>query len=215
MGSRLTRFWRRLCEPATFPDRQRTAVFAHYSLVGALVGAFGALAAGLPEILARATSVDVKTAHQAMFLLYAMLGVASALIYRKLPVTIAVDAEAPTAPLQHSKRIVYTLAALFSIDAFGGGFMVCKQDHYEGKAATNPRSHRSAAGESAASTSSNASRAGRKFSTPSRSASMTNYAATLRPQIRRTTGTRSNVDWSATHSTLHAAVCVLTSAFSG
>jgi predicted MFS family arabinose efflux permease len=67
--------------------------------------------------------VSVQTAYQSMFLLYAALGVASALIYRKLPSGIAAEAEAP-APLSESKRIVYTLAALFSLDAFGGGFIV-------------------------------------------------------------------------------------------
>ena len=30
----------------------------------------------------------------------------------------------PPAPLHKSKRVVYTLAALFSLDAFGGGFVV-------------------------------------------------------------------------------------------
>jgi MFS family permease len=35
------------------PDAGRTAVFARYSLVGALAAAFGALAAGTPELLAR------------------------------------------------------------------------------------------------------------------------------------------------------------------
>jgi MFS family permease len=105
-------------------DRQRTAVFARYSLVGALVGALGALVSGLPEILAAATHVNIQTAYQSMFLLYAVLGVASALIYRKLPSGIAAEAEAPAAPLSESKRIVYTLAALFSLDAFGGGFIV-------------------------------------------------------------------------------------------
>ena len=105
-------------------DRQRTAIFARYSLVGALVGAFGALFAGVPELLANATGVDRKTAYQAMFVLYAVLGVTSACIYRKLPATIAADAAAPAAPLDRSRRIVYTLAALFSLDAFGGGFIV-------------------------------------------------------------------------------------------
>jgi MFS family permease len=105
-------------------DRQRTAVFARYSLVGALVGALGALVSGLPEILATAMRVSVGTAYQSMFLLYAALGVGSALIYRKLPSGIAAEAEAPAAPLAESKRIVYTLAALFSLDAFGGGFIV-------------------------------------------------------------------------------------------
>jgi MFS family permease len=105
-------------------DRQRTAVFARYSLVGALVGAVGALISGLPEILSTAMRVSIQMAYQSMFLLYAALGVASALIYRKLPSGIAAEAEAPAAPLSESKRIVYTLAALFSLDAFGGGFIV-------------------------------------------------------------------------------------------
>ena len=105
-------------------DRRRTATFARYSLVGALVGALGALFAGLPEIVAAATHLNVGTAYQLMFLLYGVLGVTSGLIYRRLPATIAVDAEAPAAPLLQSKRIVYTLAALFSLDAFAGGFIV-------------------------------------------------------------------------------------------
>ena len=106
------------------PDRQRTAVFARYSLVGALVGAAGALFAGVPELLAAAFGVSMQSAIQAMFVLYALLGVASALVYRKLPAGLATEAEAPAAPLHQSKRIVYMLAALFSLDAFGGGFIV-------------------------------------------------------------------------------------------
>ena len=105
-------------------DRQRTAVFARYSLVGALVGAAGALFAGFPEFLAGAMNIGVKPALQAMFVLYALLGLASGLIYRKLPASLAVETEVPVAPLRQSKRIVYTLATLFSLDAFGGGFIV-------------------------------------------------------------------------------------------
>ncbi len=58
-----------------------------------------------------------------MFVLYAGLGLTSGLIYRKLPVA-AVHTDARAAPLRESKRIVYALAALFSLDAFGGGFIV-------------------------------------------------------------------------------------------
>ena len=105
-------------------DRRRTAVFARYSLVGALVGALGALVAGVPDIVANVMHVNVHSAYQAMFLLYAALGIVSAAIYRKLPAGIAAEAEAPAAPLRESKRTVYTLAALFSLDAFGGGFIV-------------------------------------------------------------------------------------------
>src|SRR5450432_63853 len=105
-------------------DRQRTAVFARYSLVGALVGAAGALFAGFPEFLAKAMHIDAKAAMQAMFVLYGLLGLASGMVYRKLPPTLAVETETPAAPLRQSRRIVYTLAALFSLDAFGGGFVV-------------------------------------------------------------------------------------------
>jgi MFS family permease len=105
-------------------NRQRTAVFARYSLVGALVGAVGALFAGFPQFVVGAIGVSAKSAWQAMFLLYGLLGLSSGLIYARLPVTLAAGTAATAAPLRQSRRIVYTLAALFSLDAFGGGFVV-------------------------------------------------------------------------------------------
>jgi len=105
-------------------DRQRTAVFARYSLVGALVGAAGALFAGSSEWLAGVMHVGAKAAMQSLFLLYGLLGVASAFIYRKLPAALEAETATRAAPLRESRRIVYTLAALFSLDAFGGGFIV-------------------------------------------------------------------------------------------
>jgi len=105
-------------------DRQRTAIFARYSLVGALVGAAGALFAGFSGVLASAIDVDAAVAMQAMFVLYGLIGVASGVIYRKLPATLESDVEARPAPLRESRRVVYTLSALFSLDAFGGGFIV-------------------------------------------------------------------------------------------
>ena len=105
-------------------DRQRTAVFARYSLVGALMGAVGALFAGSSEWLTGAIQIGALAAMQVMFLLYGLLGLASGLIYRKLPAGLATQSATPSAPLRQSRRIVYTLAALFSLDAFGGGFIV-------------------------------------------------------------------------------------------
>jgi MFS family permease len=106
------------------PDRQRTALFARYSLVGALAGAFGALFAAFPELLTAKLGLPDKAALQVMFVLYGALGLAAGWIYRKLPSDLAVEAEAPSAPLGPSRRIVYTLAALFSLDSFGSGFIV-------------------------------------------------------------------------------------------
>lgn len=106
------------------PDRQRTRWFARYSLVGALLGAAGALAAGAPEWIAPHAHVSVLTTLQAMFALYACLGVLSATMYRRLPRDRSREAEPRAAPLRQSKRTVHTLAALFSLDALGGGLIV-------------------------------------------------------------------------------------------
>jgi len=105
-------------------DRQRTALFARYSLVGALVAALGALAAALPEYLARSHVTTMATALQAMFALYGAIGVAAAWIYTTLPKHAGAIEPIPAAPLRQSRKVVYTLAALFSLDSFGGGFVV-------------------------------------------------------------------------------------------
>ena len=105
-------------------DRQRTATFARYSLVGTLVAALGSLAAGLPAMLAGVTGWSPRTSLQIMFVGYACLGLAAAVAYRGLPRALESSGPAVAAPLHRSKRAVYTLAALFSLDAFGGGFIV-------------------------------------------------------------------------------------------
>ena len=106
------------------PNRNRTAVFAGYSLIGSLVGALGSLAAGLPELLRAAWPVGTIAALQAMFALYAALGLASFLLYRRLPRHKDAPLEHRATPLGPSRGIVYSLAALFSLDAFGGGLVV-------------------------------------------------------------------------------------------
>ena len=105
------------------PEKQRTSWFARYSLVGALMGAGGAVCAGLPEWLASAGLVHA-TALKAMFVLYALLGAACALVYRRLPAPPPATTDTTAGPLRHSRRIVFTLAALFSLDAFAGGLIV-------------------------------------------------------------------------------------------
>ena len=105
-------------------DAKRTSIFARYSLVGALVGALGALFAGAPDFAVKLLHVEQKMALQAMFVLYGAIGIVSAIVYRKLPASHASEARTAAAPLGKSRRIVFTLAALFSLDAFGGGFVV-------------------------------------------------------------------------------------------
>jgi MFS family permease len=104
-------------------DRDRTAVFARYSLIGALTAALGSLAAALPDALA-AHGWSKLGAIRLMFYLYAALGLLAALLYRRLPRDHAHADSRPKTALGPSRGIVYKLAALFSLDAFAGGFTV-------------------------------------------------------------------------------------------
>ena len=101
----------------------RTRMFARYGLVGALAGALGALVAAAPDLLA-SLGMQQLTAIKLMFVLYALLGVAGGHIYSRIPPTPAPKVAEPPAALGPSRHIVYRLAALFSIDAFAGGFVV-------------------------------------------------------------------------------------------
>jgi MFS family permease len=103
------------------PDRERTAIFARYSLVGSVGTALGALAAGALGWVEQV--VPAGTGTQALFLLYGAIGVITLLLYAGLP-DIRHSGPASTARLGPSRRRVYGLAALFSVDSFGGGFVV-------------------------------------------------------------------------------------------
>jgi MFS family permease len=103
-------------------DFERTRAFARYSLAGALSMAVGALAAAVPDFLV-STGLAPLSALKVMFYAYGVLGVASALVYCLLP-RGHVEQRAAIAPLNTSRRMVYKFAALFSLDAFAGGFVV-------------------------------------------------------------------------------------------
>ena len=97
---------------ATASDR--TAMFSRYTFIGSMAGALGALASGLPEW----SGISLR----AMFVLYALTGLAVWLLYLGLP-DPRVE-EKPAAPLGPSRGIVWRLAALFSIDSFAGGLVL-------------------------------------------------------------------------------------------
>src|SRR5207344_2773677 len=93
-------------------DKDRTRVFARYSLVGALSIAAGALAAALPDLLVAAGTSKVG-ALQAMFYGYAALGLVGAGLYSQLPHSRATDPAPKSTALGPSRTTVYKLAALF------------------------------------------------------------------------------------------------------
>lgn len=110
----------------TVDPKQRTALFARYSLFGTLLGAVGTLAAALPDLAAARLGLNPVAVLRAMFWVYAALGAVAFIFYRALSQAVEgnVAAGAPRRPLDASKGIVYRLAALFSLDSFGGGFFV-------------------------------------------------------------------------------------------
>jgi len=104
--------------------RARIALFARYSVLGALFASLGALAAAAPDALGR-IGVAPLDALRAMFLGYGAIGLAVWLLYRRLPADRDnAGSVAPAAPLGPSRAIVVRLAALFSVDAFAGGLVV-------------------------------------------------------------------------------------------
>ena len=110
--------------PGTAPDDVRTALFAHYALIGALVAAVGSLCAGVPEWIGDRVGVTAEVALRWTFVFYAVLGAVVLVRYRTLSPAVEPTGDAPHVALGPSKRIVYQLAALFSLDSFGGGFAI-------------------------------------------------------------------------------------------
>jgi MFS family permease len=110
----------------TVDPKRRTALFARYSLFGTFMGALGTLAAALPDLVATRFGIGRLAALQGMFWLYGALGAVALLLYRPLSRAVEANpqADAPRHALGESKGIVYSLAALFSLDSFGTGFFV-------------------------------------------------------------------------------------------
>jgi MFS family permease len=96
--------------------RDRTHVFAWYTLAGTLATAAGALAAG---IIAQAAG------NRAVVLVYAAFGALLAILFSRISASAEV---APVAVGNHGRTktppVVFRLAGLFALDAFGGGFVV-------------------------------------------------------------------------------------------
>ncbi len=110
--------------PSTVADEHRTSMFARYAFIGSFCGALGSLAAGVPDWVARHSSLDRGTALRGVFAAYAVAGVVTFLIYRSLSPAIEPAGIHRAAPLGDSRAMVYRLAAVFSLDALGGGFVV-------------------------------------------------------------------------------------------
>lgn len=107
---------------------RRPWLFALYNLAGIFAGAFGALCSAFPEAIARWCHWNVTDTQQASFLLYGAAGIAILILYRRLernadayPTVLRASRRRV---LESSRRTVFELAALFSLDSAGSGLVV-------------------------------------------------------------------------------------------
>ncbi len=114
--------------PGLAPDSERTWSLAWYNVLLDGGGSFGALGAGLPILLQRHLAFSVLGSYRVLFFGYSGLCLLVAGLYLMLSPAIEItdapalrNVSAGIAP--ESKKIVAKLTALFSLDAFGGGFL--------------------------------------------------------------------------------------------
>jgi MFS family permease len=109
------------------PDDQRTGVFAWYNLAGSFATAAGALAGGWTAQALQHAGWSPAASYRVLVIAYAAVGLALAVLFPRVSRRV----EAPPARagagrlgLHKSRRTVLKLSALFSLDAFAGGFVI-------------------------------------------------------------------------------------------
>jgi len=114
--------------PGLVPDVKRTWKLAWYNVLLDAGGSLGALAAGLPILLQHHLAVPVLSSYRIVFFGFSGLCLIVAALYSLLSPAVEIADSLPSARMSprissDSKRIVAKITALFSLDAFGGGFL--------------------------------------------------------------------------------------------
>ena len=121
-------------------DRQRTNIFAWYNLAGSFATAMGALVGGGLSQLLQGFGYPPLLSYQVILVGYGVVGFLMLVLFMSLSAGIEVTSnpvrkEAKSNPakeatqrrtlgLRRSQRIIFRLAALFSLDSFAGGFII-------------------------------------------------------------------------------------------
>lgn len=110
----------------TVPANKRTEVFASYRFVATSAAAVGSLAAGLPALLQAAFGIDETTAYKISFGVFALFRMAAVMgfVFLSEAVEVSTGPRRLVNPLTlPSRRTIFLLAGLFSIDNFGGALI--------------------------------------------------------------------------------------------
>jgi MFS family permease len=116
------------------PDQLRTNVFGWYNLTGSLATALGALVSGFITQLLQNAGTAALESYRTVVWGYAGAGLILAVLFIRLSRAIELPPHTIHAVqtagarvflgLHRSKRVVVKLSALFSLDAFAGGFVM-------------------------------------------------------------------------------------------
>ena len=114
--------------PGLVPDVKRTWKLAWYNVLLDAGGSLGALAAGLPILLQHHLAVSVLSSYRIVFFGFSGLCLIVAALYSLLSPAVEIADSSLSARMSprvssDSKRIIAKITALFSLDAFGGGFL--------------------------------------------------------------------------------------------
>ena len=114
--------------PGLVPDVKRTWKLAWYNVLLDAGGSLGALAAGLPILLQHHLAVPVLSSYRIVFFGFSGLCLIVAALYSLLSPAVEIADSSLSARMSprissDSKRIIAKITALFSLDAFGGGFL--------------------------------------------------------------------------------------------
>ena len=113
-------------------NRDRTEVFAWYTLTGSFATALGALVGGTLSQSLQKTVISPVNGYRAVVVLYAVLGIVLALLFTRVSRNVEVGPSEGGATgtlgrifgIHKSRRVVAKLSALFTVDAFAGGFVL-------------------------------------------------------------------------------------------
>jgi MFS family permease len=116
------------------PSERRTHIFAWYNLVGSFATALGALGGGALVQGLQNSGVTPLGSYRTIVIGYAIIGLILGVLFTRLSPTVEIQAAADPTPstsafktrfgLHRSRGVVLKLSALFSIDAFAGGFVL-------------------------------------------------------------------------------------------
>lgn len=113
--------------PGTASPERRTELFAIYNIASTGARAIGAAAAGLPILFQGAFDMSETSSYKVMFASYALIAALAAALYAMLSPMVEARTEGRrwTNPLRTpSRRIIFSMAGLFSLDSFGTSLVV-------------------------------------------------------------------------------------------